>query len=1138
MKKFALIAAAALMGASAFADSYTITFKDNGSVSDGSVVLKPETAVADFVTEGADYVQGVAIGTNGTTTRAYRSKTGYGIKLGASKDPGNLVLKLATKGQVAADSIVVEACAWWNGSTSAVDVPTATLNGAALNVAADTLWANYKIEYTEPQAIDTLYLSGTAYGESDKGRYYVKSITVYYTPSGNISFDTDLCYSPSQKYPGTDHQVVIGADLLTKKPNADGAMKAAINDQWINWVVYNNPTATVADGTSEVSVSNVYTSYNAFTGDTIENASDMKMLCCSDQKTWIGFPKVEAQKTIDLYIKDTKKISFILTGAGSSETENAADIIISEYDAPYAEQYTTPAMPGKSQKAAFYDPAAYNNKCVASYKFVKELDPQKYYKITLKAHNEATGTVSFVSAFLNDTIDAVASTAFASADPSFAYWQVVLGPDMITDAKTRGGEVVNKHAIDDTTFPWISYTRSDGVPFDDGTAEVQGAARYTTLSPVTGDSCTAYAIQGKNGLWNDPVVDQDKTLHFNVQGTKKFRIYATGSASSASSLVVKVNPISVFDAPQELVSPEIAGKSNKADGSQSHPEVVSADLNADLMYHIAVSTNNSSLAILGVNLYDNNTEANQESGKGTLNLAVEKAAENDVIDLGGDSWTLKGIAATDMKNLTIQNGAVVADSLGQLTTKNSIVLDGVKIESILAPVAMAGKETLTAADTTALYTEIVIGYDTVIASIDTTYLEDQTMKVDTTYAYNEVKGMKYENASNKVFEAQLIAIRNSTIKTASSFVSGGNAPWALRTLEVTNSVLETSANSGKAFLNWEEGASQIKDIVITESTLYADSVNTTQRFHRYSSQVDPWRVWGYDGENKNAPGMNTWTLTNNTFVNLCGNKEFSNNIKNTAATTFLFKGNVFANCWRLQKLGSNVTREFTAEDNVICGGVNTVDGTDASKWATEDANMGVTVDHLSPCPYSWTAALQYGDPDLLVDFIDLTESTYEFNTEVSGSWYFQGCFVNADSVVVAEDAALPIYNVEDLVEPTEEGEEATIPTPIFTVTAAMMNVEGNKVTVNIPAMAESLIPAGTYAVIVPEGSFTVYGQADNFEHGVANLDNGIEFTIDVPTAIEELSNETNAKVMYNVAGQRVNSAKGFVIVNGKVEMAK
>jgi len=521
-----------------------------------------------------------------------------------------------------------------------------------------------------------------------------------------------------------------------------------------------------------------------------------------------------------------------------------------------------------------------------------------------------------------------------------------------------------------------------------------------------------------------------KSIQFNVKEATKVEFLLTGAGSNTNAAAIKVIKASDKSVVKVISSETMAGKSNKNNGSQSNSQFIAIDeldaaesytiviapdtaacqievsqvdedgdavkvlkkysdvLASDLFSDVTVADSlkvsnikSPAVAIGAVRVYG--TDVTEDKTLGGI-IAYTKAAGKKVVNLN-KAFTYELVGASEADGMTINgNGAsVVTDTIGQLIAKgNGLIIDNVVIDaskSTVAPIAMANKTALTAADTAAFYTEIVAKYDTIV-KIDTTWNEAKTeiVKVDTTTTYNPVMGMKYANATSKCFEAKLIAIRNSEIKTATSFISGGNAPWALRTLEVNNSIIETSANSGKAFLNWEEGATQIKDIVIKNSTLYGDSANTAQRFHRYSAQADPWRVWGYEADSlKNAPGQNTWTLENNTIVNLCGNKEFSNNIKNTAATTFTFKGNVFANTWRLQKLGSNVTRNFAAADNAICGGVNSVDATDASKWATEDKEMGIayndSVKNFIPDGYSWTGIQKYGDPRWAAQIAERTE---------------------------------------------------------------------------------------------------------------------------------------------------------------------
>ena len=304
---------------------------------------------------------------------------------------------------------------------------------------------------------------------------------------------------------------------------------------------------------------------------------------------------------------------------------------------------------------------------------------------------------------------------------------------------------------------------------------------------------------------------------------------------------------------------------------------------------------------------------------GDLNAAIAKAISENAteLDLNGGSWTLSGTAELPVAGFTIKNGTIVADAAGNIAVQSGLILENVVIdataEGAIAPIQLsANPDASLATFTDAVGTEGEEGY--VPAS------------------------MKYANASWKGYEAQEITIKNSKVMTANSLIRPA-AAWALRALNIDNTIVEVKYKSGKAIINMEEnGAGVIQDINIKNSTIYADDAATEMRFHRYAAQNDPWRVWGYEGEDKNVT-KDTWTLENNTFVGVCGNKEFSNNMKNTNATEFTFKNNAFVNTWRINKLGGNCKRNFEQADNVISGGTNAVDGTDAN-WFTAVDDLG------------------------------------------------------------------------------------------------------------------------------------------------------------------------------------------------------
>ena len=157
-------------------DFYTIKFNDSPTGEDNTQIIKPDVSPDSLAVEGAEFISCVAIGEAAPTTRTYFGRTGYGLKLGNSSTPGNLLVLLTSKGQVKATSIVVKAAPWWNADTGRIDTPHAAINGFAYEIDdTETALKEYKIKFDEPQFIDTLFFSGT-----DKGRCFVKSVTVYY----------------------------------------------------------------------------------------------------------------------------------------------------------------------------------------------------------------------------------------------------------------------------------------------------------------------------------------------------------------------------------------------------------------------------------------------------------------------------------------------------------------------------------------------------------------------------------------------------------------------------------------------------------------------------------------------------------------------------------------------------------------------------------------------------------------------------------------------------------------------------------------------------------------------------------------------------------------------------------------------
>ena len=1104
MKKSLLLVAASLISSVAMADSYSLVFKDSGTENDGASVIKTDgtTTVESIVAEGTDYVAGFATIDAESTTRAYLGKAGYGLKFGNSSNPGNLSILLTAKGKVQADSIIVSAAVY------GTETPHATLNGEALDITSAEFTDCIR-RYNPAITLEKIDISGT-----DKGRCYIKSITVYYTAEES-AFDIQRAHSPRYTA-GKLYENVLGPDMIAyKTKTVDGAelSKPAIADRFA-WIEYFNSSSTVDDGTAEVQTSNRWTNYDPSYDDYNYgeggNWIQVKNAAGSANSPVLSFsntnedPAKHWNKYMTLYVKDVQRIEILGIGSagGSAADGNNIQVVATAQD-------NSEVLEFASTPGAIYGKGTASDTCVV------RLNPEKAYKVVIK-NNQTVQKDIMIGNIRLYGVSEVAGRGVKVAEPTYAYWDVLTGPDMIVKGGNKvktgeDGQPVDKWGINDR-FTWIEYINPTST-LDDGTAEVQTSNRWTDINPRTGEKGEWIQVKGQDGDVNAPVLSAawGKYMKFYVTGTNKFTAYGAGSASGSAAdgnrLIIEAYPYNGGEMISAATEPgTIYGKGSASD-------FVSVTLDESESYEIVVrgdSLVKKDIQLLGINLGTSEGDANQLAGKGTLNIAIEKymAEGGYILSLEkGETYTLNGIANVERSNFSLygNNATIVTDETGQIVAKGKIFAQEVTIDaskSNVAPLAMANKDALTAADTAALYTfgtqygtPAVCYTQEECDSYNAEHAEEITAGTLVALTTSTIKtpaepGYKYPNATNAVFEGDGILILNSNIKVGSSVISGGNAPWAVNTVLFMNSVIEVTQKSGKAIINWEEGASQIKNITMYGCTFFADSTNTNMRFLRYTGQVDPYRVWGYDGtnENKNAPGQNTISISCCTFVNVCGDKDFANNIKNTAATTLSFKSNVFANTWRLQKLGSNLTYDFTNADNAIVGGLNAVDNTDLQKFATLDEVIGVvyndTVKNFVPSQFSYAAKMKYGDPRWLQDvvYVDPTDSL---------------------KTLIAE--ATELLNAQDALTTLEEY-------------SALQNEKTN---------ADGIVAAESTAKVVVDEIATlataIKAYQEAFTSGIATM---------------EISQSKDNKT-YDIYGRQINElSKGLYIKNGKKLLAK
>lgn len=345
-------------------------------------------------------------------------------------------------------------------------------------------------------------------------------------------------------------------------------------------------------------------------------------------------------------------------------------------------------------------------------------------------------------------------------------------------------------------------------------------------------------------------------------------------------------------------------------------------------------------------------------GVATINVTVENAGPTDlglaiaeavagkvmgdtaVVTLDGKvAYTFEQPVDAGLVNIIVNgNGAVVtlSDSV-QIAGQQGIEINNVNFDCAantkLAPIALSANP------------------DSVLVGANYPVAEGATNSLRSKAFYNE--GAIVINGCNF-----------SGIHT--SWISANKREWNLKTLKIVNTIAQFDVATGiDSYINWTGNSNNegsIKDIVIEGSTLYNIVENNDNRFLRLqnNSNSQAQKAWA----EPQFDAKESWTMTNNTFVNMPSNKEFANNYPNKNNVTLDFKGNIFYNTWRLQKISTSAVRNFTAADNAICGVTNPVDATDAANYATED-----TLLCKGEKPFVVpTAALDLTNPDLKANF--------------------------------------------------------------------------------------------------------------------------------------------------------------------------
>lgn len=138
--------------------SMVIVFKDSGNDSDGTSAVSSIDAI---ISEGTDYVSTI------DAAKVYNGRTGRGLKLGASSNPGTLTLTLAQA--VKPIKITFDAMQYSDTETSI------TVNGKTITNLGSEL-ATYSVIYDGETEVSSIEIS------TPSKRAYITNVKIYYEP--------------------------------------------------------------------------------------------------------------------------------------------------------------------------------------------------------------------------------------------------------------------------------------------------------------------------------------------------------------------------------------------------------------------------------------------------------------------------------------------------------------------------------------------------------------------------------------------------------------------------------------------------------------------------------------------------------------------------------------------------------------------------------------------------------------------------------------------------------------------------------------------------------------------------------------------------------------------------------------------
>ena len=335
------------------------------------------------------------------------------------------------------------------------------------------------------------------------------------------------------KTPGYGYEVVLGPDMLdltnlTLVGNCNeadlGKVKPGIDTVNYPWIKYvrGDDKNVLSNGQHEAQKSNRWTDLNPTTGErgtwlqaTGKNGSVESPVISGEWNKWMV-----------VFVKNLTTLKVFATGSASSTAETKVRLVVKAM-----------GTDGTVIEAATAEGSIYG-KGTASDVCQVELNPEVGYMVEISSVSPGNkkDDIQITGLQLHgvDTTPFPVCHAPGEKAPGTNY-EVVLGPDMLAQYALVSDPATTKPGINVEAYPWITYTRGDGLnALENGQYEAQQSNRWTDLNPTTGEKGTWLQATGKNGSKDSPVISAEwnKWMEAAIMDATSFRVYATGSAST------------------------------------------------------------------------------------------------------------------------------------------------------------------------------------------------------------------------------------------------------------------------------------------------------------------------------------------------------------------------------------------------------------------------------------------------------------------------------------------------------------------------------------------------------------------------------------------------------------------------------